>query len=273
MKALSHSCIGQRHLLKGIVCQDASASLDENLVSIALVSDGHGSAQYVRSDIGARSAVDVAMEKVRDFVESAPREWFSSCPLTAMQAGECIQTDAGKALRQLACCIVSAWGQAVEKDFRENPLEGEFSYEYYGCTLIGAVVTPSYWFAFHIGDGRCLAMDRDGTIVQPVPWDSLCVGNVTTSMCSENPLEAFRFCYGGEDTVPQALFLCSDGIEDSYLEEGALEDFFRKSLICAREEGPGALLDLYSRLFPELSRDCNPSGDDCSVAMLYDETL
>ena len=65
----------------------------------------------------------------------------------------------------------------------------------YGCTLMCYVQAPTYWFAFHLGDGKCFAFANDGTWKEPIPWDDRCFlnktyqmpiqrqGNVTISIC------------------------------------------------------------------------------------------
>ena len=88
----------------------------------------------------------------------------------------------------------------------------------YGCTLMCFASTRTYWFAFHIGNGKCVAISVDSGRIEnsePVPWDEKCLRNVTTSLCDPEALEKFRYCYGGKDTLPLAVFLGSDGIDDS----------------------------------------------------------
>ena len=88
----------------------------------------------------------------------------------------------------------------------------------YGCTLMCFASTRTYWFAFHIGNGKCVAISVDSGRIgssDPVPWDEKCFRNVTTSLCDPEALDKFRYCYGGTDTLPLAVFLGSDGIDDS----------------------------------------------------------
>lgn len=48
--------IGASHIKKGTVCQDFSASVETEKYKLAVVSDGHGGADYFRSDRGSRFA-------------------------------------------------------------------------------------------------------------------------------------------------------------------------------------------------------------------------
>jgi len=299
MLALNHSHIGESHVLKGKPCQDASMSWSDGNTAVAIVSDGHGDPCCFRSDEGSKAAVRVAMARIREFVKETPLHMFSSFPFTQVAAGEQPADGMGQALRQLILSVVASWDDEVEKDSRENPVIDEeleqaensgrhrdeakeavkaFSkaggeyydglYGCYGCTLMAAVISADCWFAFHIGDGRLLAIDGNGNVSEPVPWDSRCYDNVTTSMCSDNPLSDFRYCYGGKGAIPDAIFLCSDGLEDSYVEDSALEEFARKCVAVARTDGTQRVKELFRKLFPELSRDCNINRDDISAAMV-----
>lgn len=68
------------------------------------------------------------------------------------------------------------------------------------------VATKSYWFAFHIGDGKCIAYDIEGNWYEPIPWDDRCFLNKTTSLCDSIALDEFRYCYSGTGQLPIAIF-------------------------------------------------------------------
>ena len=67
---------GASHLRRGAVCQDACGSVGfcdaaGNPIQVLVVSDGHGGARYVRSDVGAFLACDVAMRELRQALTPA----------------------------------------------------------------------------------------------------------------------------------------------------------------------------------------------------------
>ena len=65
----------------------------------------------------------------------------------------------------------------------------------YGATLIGAIITDSYWFGIHIGDGKCVSFSSEGEASEPIPWDEMCYNNVTTSICSPSAVSEFRYFF------------------------------------------------------------------------------
>ena len=58
--------IGASHIKKGTVCQDFSASVETEKYKLAVVSDGHGGADYFRSDRGSRFAAEAFCACVRE---------------------------------------------------------------------------------------------------------------------------------------------------------------------------------------------------------------
>lgn len=208
---------------------------NENL--IIAVSDGHGSDPYFRSEIGAQFAIDISTRLVEDFVREF--EYGSSWPSFIQRGTEMDRSNrdpyAESQFRHLFEMIIAEWREAVDNDLLENPLTDEeyinasskhdnsikelyeeqsaVKMNIYGCTLIVAVRTQDYWFAFRMGDGTCEALDKDNNWFSPLPWDAQCENNVTTSLC-EYGAESFTYCYG--KNIPTGLFIASDGIDDSF---------------------------------------------------------
>ena len=60
---------GASHIKHDIVCQDFSHSEDIDGICVAAVADGHGDANCMRSDRGAKFAVDCAIKGIHDFVK------------------------------------------------------------------------------------------------------------------------------------------------------------------------------------------------------------
>jgi hypothetical protein len=125
----------------------------------------------------------------------------------------------------------------VSEKYLKRFAEGDRLYRAYGTTLIACAATEDYWFGIHIGDGKLSALYPDGSFDQPVPWDERCFLNETTSICDEDAAEGARFYYrtragvyacgnltdpkaietglSGKE-MPVAIFLNSDGVDDSY---------------------------------------------------------
>lgn len=102
-----------------------------------------------------------------------------------------------------------------------------------------------------------------------MPDDERCFLNMTTSLCDLNAATEFRFCGGNKDTIPVAIFLGSDGIDNSWGTDEALHNFYIEVLKhCTSAEN--VTHDLAEAL-PQLSQA--GSHDDMSVAAIVDKDL
>lgn len=259
-------------------CQDFSFSIKSENYAIAVVSDGHGGKRYYRSDVGSKIAVEVAHRCLVAFAENIPPTLFADFPRTVAGAGDIYQTE----LQQLVRAIVVGWRNAVMEHVATSPLseteqaiaqpDDDYGWETtYGCTLIATLLTPRYWLALQIGDGKCVAINKEGEPFEPIPWDDRCFLNRTTSICDTTAADEFRYCIGGRETAPVAIFLGSDGIDDSFGEEENLYNFYIQLAKGFVKDGYDATIaDLVATL-PVLSK--RGSQDDMSVAGWYDEML
>lgn len=130
---------------------------------MAVVSDGHGGCDYVRSQIGSAMACEAAVKNIRRLFENISPEAFLAEP--------------DMMLIQLEAAIINDWNESVRSHYEANPFTEEeldcvsekagASYRSghrieraYGATLIAAAVTRDYWFGIQIGDGKCAAFDE-----------------------------------------------------------------------------------------------------------------
>jgi hypothetical protein len=158
-------------------------------------------------------------------------------------------------------------------------------YSLYGCTLMVACIYPNGWFAFQIGDGKCVTINQiqncpdssennstfnvQKMVAEPIPDDDRCFLHMTTSLCDPNATNEFRFCGGNAETTPVAIFLGTDGIDNSWGTEDALHNFYIEVLKhCTSAED--VTRDLAEAL-PRLSQaGCQ---DDMSIAAIVDKDL
>lgn len=241
--------IGQSHVKKGMPCQDAANSYvdPENQIYIGVVSDGHGSKDYFRSDVGSTILVNGTMELLKTFAEAQENALFQEEFITRQTISELNQKkdpafgDKGSpnktknedVLNHLFKSIISKWQEGVYQHWQENIPSADFLIEKgvsenrrlnylnnkeieiaYGCTILAFLKTKDFWFAFQLGDGMCIAFDEEMNDFAPIPKDPQCEGSTTTSMCQSNAFDNFRFAYGTKKLI--ALFIGSDGMEGRY---------------------------------------------------------
>ncbi|MCL2042508.1 MAG: protein phosphatase 2C domain-containing protein [Treponema sp.] len=246
--AFNVSCIGASHLKTNKPCQDYSACWNSGAMAIIAVADGHGAEIHSRSERGARFAVETAIECIREL----------------LMLKDSLLPNPSEALCTLEKSIIASWQEKVADDIRGDPIAGD-AVNHYGTTLLAAAVTQSYWFAIQIGDGKCVVINKNNRFSQPVPWDERCFLNRTTSICDENACDLFRHFYS--EHIPAAIFIGSDGIDDSFPineNEKHLSRFywkvFRNFIVEGNDKGREQLQEILP-LFTQKG-----SGDDVSIA-------
>ena len=254
---------GASHILAGKPCQDYAASIETEHHAIAVVADGHGSDCYFRSERGSHLAVEITIRVLQEFLSQTRDMCF--LPKNDWQ-------------KQLASSIISQWNEAIEQDqlhedFSEaeisvlndsqmrRVLEGRWQFAY-GTTLIAIVRTEQSFFGMHIGDGKCVCFDKDGKPSQPIPWDDDCFQNRTTSLCDSDALSRFRFVYQTEN-MPIAMFVASDGVDDTYATDERLYTFY-SALRKTFQENPATAVHDLQAFLPQMS--AKGSKDDISIA-------
>jgi len=248
VSAFNASCIGASHIKEERPCQDYSLCRTDGKTAIAAVADGHGADIHYRSDRGSRFAAEAALHCIKEFIT------LKTAPLCEPDA----------LLNALEKSIIAEWQKKVACDVKANPVEGD-ELEPYGTTLIAAAVTEHYWFAIQIGDGKCVVINSEKEATQPVPWDDRCFLNRTTSLCDEEAAGLFRHYYS--ETQPLAIFLGSDGIDDSFPvneNEKHLASFYFSVYDNFKKEGLKNGEIQLRKMLPRLTQ--KGSGDDVSIA-------
>lgn len=290
IKALNISCQGESHKSTDKPCQDYSYSYTSDNLTIAIVCDGHGGERYFRSDIGARLCAEVTRQCVETFIRDVDTSLFVDNPYTQrgveLSVEETTATD--KAFRQLFSSIIYNWEKQitehaknveltewershVDEKYLDVFLTGNALEKTYGCTLMCYVRTDCYWFAFHLGDGKCIALNENDVWSEPIPWDDRCFLNKTTSICDSDAINEFRYCFCGDGTYPYAIFLGSDGIDDSFGETENMVNFYVQLAKMLAKDGYDNTLSSLTDTLPQLSKI--GSKDDMSIACVYDETV
>ena len=294
MKVFNYSCLGESHKADEKPCQDASKSaVTDKGLTIWIVSDGHGGEQYFRSQIGSQELVNITFEKVQEFTEGMLQlNILKDTPFTQMDISS-KRPDNLPALKviddrfmQLFRAIKAEWMIHIYEHALNTPVDDreqkKVKPEYldqlkqqrnlekiYGATLMAYVQCSNFWFAFHLGDGKMIMFDRKGTGFEPVLWDDDCFLNKTTSICQADAIERFRYTFEGDGKFPLAVFLGSDGIDDTFTDGEPLYNFYRGVLQYIFIDGDESVEEDLKKNLPVFS--ARGSRDDMSVAYCYDE--
>ena len=248
---LGSSVRGASHKRAGVPNQDAIFAEPRIDVAPAMavaspplilaVSDGHGSPRSFRSDTGANAAVQIAVERTREFIDHFRAEDLS---------GEAILDIVRN---RLPAEIVRSWKKEIQEHLNNNPFneeemrktggavgsqandlkEDQDVYLAYGATLIVVAITESYILYLQIGDGDILAVGDDGESVEvPIPPDTSMVGNETASLCLPGAQNLFRSNFWNlEDRRPSLIAVSTDGYSNSFADTPSFQkigpDFLR----------------------------------------------
>jgi hypothetical protein len=280
-RAFASTIQGANHIKNGKECQDYSNAVDSTPsilrflnkpISIAVVADGHGGDDYFRSALGSQFASESAILGIYQFIKIKNK-------VKKNKSNEDL-------LRDLIKNIITTWHGKVIEHFNYNPFSAdelqkvsEKNKEYYllnknihhayGTTLIAVAITEEYCFGIHIGDGRCVVLNKDGSFCQPIPWDDRCFLNSTTSICDDDAAERARIYFSTD--LPTAIFIGSDGVDDSYpvdSYEKYLYRFYRTLFLTFFDKGFNAAYAELQEALPSFS--LKGSGDDVSIAGFID---
>lgn len=268
LKVFYSSAQGASHKKKNKECQDWSGSYCDEKCAIAIVCDGHGGDDYVRSGIGSKIACEVAKKDIINFIDTVKLEDLNK--------------NSNELLERLEASIISGWSGSIQQDFAERPFaddelknvsekakakyrDGEIEGAY-GTTLIAVAMTKDYWFGLQIGDGKCVAVTKESQLGKPIPRNEKCFLNATTSICDKDALINFRHRYSQK--LPAAIFVGSDGVDDSFSNDEQLYGLYRTIVYSfATTDFDEAKKDL-EKYLPGLSK--KGSGDDVSIAAIFD---
>lgn len=290
---------GHLHVMNEFPCEDSSSSFsaENGRYHIAIVADGHGSKSCFRSDYGSKVATEVALDCLQQFAEAT---------LASEELEERFYKDIFSnpryrhmTVRRLTDTILAEWHDRVLENYKNNPptLEemGESATEYqngknpahiYGTTLIAALKMSQCLILLHQGDGRCDVFYEDGSVDQPIPWDSRCEDTATTSLCDEDAAERFRSCVLNLAEKPViACYVGCDGVEDAYRDTyeglggshvlmGGVHAFYKYLTCQIVQMGDEAFKSWLPDFLAKFSADGifsrSGSGDDVSVSGIVD---
>ncbi|MGB3410747.1 MAG: protein phosphatase 2C domain-containing protein [Microthrixaceae bacterium] len=289
-ESISASVRGASHDRSGKPNQDAVRCVAKpGLGLVATVCDGHGGDRYVRSDVGARVATEVATElggAVLDHLvarspESASAESISVGPVSAesISVGPIsAESISAERIKQVLCdsvpVLLAYWRNRVMADYRSRPFDetevavggADLASEplvAYGCTLVMGIFAPLWVGFIQIGDGDVTAVDgsRVGT---PVPADDRLVGNQTTSLCLPSATQDARVAALVGD-LPDLVLLSTDGYANSFSSSDWRNSVGVDMLRQLDEHG----IDEVERLLPAWLEDsATASGDDVTMALV-----
>ncbi|MFV8132078.1 PP2C family serine/threonine-protein phosphatase [Streptomyces syringium] len=237
---------------------ETDAPADDTLV--LAVADGHGSAAYTRSHLGARFAVDVFIRCGRAFAERA-------------RAPEDLRRLRHAAGHWLPREIVRDWQEEVRRHLRDHPTadtsDDSKAFRPYGTTLLGAVLVPGLFAAWQLGDGDLMVVEADGSVGAPLAPAEPELGDETESLCAPRAWELMRVHWApvaDPDRMPRCVTLSTDGLSKSFAAQEGFVQFVRELGERLDTVGPDAIREA---LPGWLAHAGGYSGDDTTVVAAW----
>lgn len=258
LHVLTESVRGASHFRNGLPNQDATAYYQAEAGAVPVivaVADGHGSVRCTHSHLGARFAVEAAIESVQAVLGSPA--------LTLSQIRMLAET--------LPKTMSRCWRDKVDSyinDYLRIEAAIKNPYLPFGSTLLVVCILKECTLYWQIGDGDIAVINADDSLTGPIPHDARLLGNDTTSLCSKNAPADFRFAFlPFVDDYPKAVFLASDGYKNSFKHsEGFYQALTDINGFIDKEGADWVKQELAGWLNESSQRG---SGDDISLAVIY----
>jgi len=196
-------------------CQDFLKKCILDNAAILAVADGHGSNACPYSRLGAIIAVDVFCKLMAEYCSSYSNDIDSLFTYLNREGDTTVARN-----------IEAEWKSRIEiihkNKGREMPLTnaGEIDkpkiWRQYGATLLGLVITPSFFFAFQTGDGDILYLCENTAenVVQSHKILGVEVHSLSDAEAWKNAVTNVGRII--EKKIPQVFMLATDGFANSY---------------------------------------------------------
>jgi hypothetical protein len=279
-RVIGKSIQGASHMRMELPNQDAIRWLPNFGLGpplIVAVADGHGSAQYFRSNEGARLAVETATEVLQHFLDGRPD--LSHLPAIKRTAEE-----------RLPELVVRAWREAVDTHVEQHPFtEEEWVHLVkekgqgaqhtvakdpilaYGATLLTVLVTDAFILYMQLGDGDILIVSEQGEVTRPLKGDERLIANETTSLCLPRAWNDFRMEFQPllglpPSQTPTLILLSTDGYANSFPNEAGFFQVGSDLLAMIRSQGLDAVNAQLEEFLTRTSH--SGSGDDITLGIV-----
>ncbi len=228
---------------------------------ILAVADGHGSASYPRSNVGARFAAELFAAKGREFgalVRPGRLPWLRDYARYELPE---------QLVRDWQARVWAHWGRQPGPEGADAPREEVL--RMYGSTLIGAVLAPGLFVAWQLGDGELTVVDADGRVRLPLAPEHAELGDETASLCLRKAWHLVRVHWEPlpePARAPRLVALSTDGLSKSFASDAGFTEFTAGLYERLASRGlPGIEQDV-PRWLEAASRH---SGDDTTLALAH----
>lgn len=186
--------IGQKHVQRGVPCEDASMAVSTNGVSVVCVADGAGSKQYTHARFGSASVVKTICDLLTNHFDALYNE------------------NREAAVRSL---IIASLHVDFANLLKEHELD---SIEKLSCTLMFCAVKDRRMLVGHIGDGLIAKVTPSG--VSPLTMPQNDKAGHTYFVTAPHAADYLRLVKTTIDDV-HAIAIMTDGVQDMVYDDNS----------------------------------------------------
>ncbi|MCL1866767.1 MAG: protein phosphatase 2C domain-containing protein [Oscillospiraceae bacterium] len=253
---------GASHKRKNTECQDSSLTRQIGDIIFLAAADGHGSESCPYSKSGSRQAVNVFYDLMHKHFLG-----YKSNPEKLMSfLGREGETSVARAIDLRWKKLIIAEHMAENREIpsiNTRLTKEQLIWKQYGTTLLGLVLTPTFYFAFQLGDGDVLLLK--GGKAETVNKSERILGTATHSLSREDSWKRALTCVNPIPDVrdDMAFMISTDGFSNSYASDS---DFLRTCLEYHAVIKQYGTLTVRSNLKKWLNETSEKgSGDDITV--------
>lgn len=236
--------VGQKHINRGVPCEDSSIAVQKNGVSAVVVADGAGSKQYTHARFGSKACVEAISDLLCEHFDALYNE------------------NREAAIRSLVIARVHiAFAELI------NEMEEVTSMEQLSCTLLFCAVKDRRVLAGHIGDGLMVRISSDGICPLTMPQND--PAGHTYFVTANHAADYLRIVKTTTDNL-HAVCLMSDGVQDSVYDENSglvkpVVARMAETFASGRENGENEIKGILEKFIVGASN----ASDDSSFGVLY----
>jgi serine/threonine protein phosphatase PrpC len=267
MRVISACVKGASHKRSGKPCQDSIKvnRTSKQAVTLIAAADGHGSAHSPYSEEGSKIAADT--------FQTVMSRYFRKHKNALDKLNTFLHREGDTTVAKE---IEKEWKKRVRKKHRfsrrpESEISSPDFYRRYGSTLLGLLITSSFYFAFQLGDGDILLLTADSA--EHIIKGTVQLGVDTYSLCQDEAWRRVVTTVGrrSDTAEPHAFMLATDGFSNSYPDEELFLRACREYYSAIEEHGANTVWGSLSDWLSETSE--KGSGDDISVLIACNNDL
>ena len=263
---INSSVQGASHKKSKLPNQDSYKIVEIPNAVIIAVADGHGNKTCLHSKKGSAMADRVFCSMMSDLLSNYADDMDALKLLLSEEGNKFISDQIEKEWKRR---IIRSYRRLKNTDVQPRLTieEKKSIWQQYGTTLLGLVMTPTFVFAYQLGDGD-IVLSEDSVSKRIIESDGL-LGTDTFSLSGIN---AWKYSKSTVIPIPEikdscSIMLSTDGFSNSYSNDEVFFETAHDYHLAIKKYGADTIQNNLSAWLKETSS--GGSGDDITVVIVY----